>query len=375
MADAANHQATNKPRILIVDDSRLVRIKLTNVLQDEFAIEEAEDGEKGWDTLVADDKVQVVLTDAGMPNLDGYGLIERIRANDTPRIKNIPVIMITAADDEESRQAALDIGATDFITKPFDKAQLVARVRSQVKLDQTSRDLAENATDDQLTGVRSRRFFLMRGKQDIAFTSRHDQDLSVIAVGIDNFETIKANADSKLISKVLFDIAKTIKDCIRTEDTLARTRNSQFAIIAPTLGWSEAELVCNRIRRKVSASPLNNESADLSLSISIGLVNHGVDKVETIEDYLALAEKYVAKAQAAGGNSLMATEKKAAPKKRISLDASAKILELGDPERLTPHLKTIVAQIIPILEYCNRKLGLGADDHIQAIKEKLKNSA
>lgn len=372
MTESTDNQAPSKPRILIVDDSRLVRIKLTNVLQDEFSIDEAEDGEDGWETLLADDKIQVVLTDAGMPNLDGWGLIERIRSHGDMRIQNIPIIMITAAEDEESRQRALGLGATDFITKPFDKAQLVARVRAHAKADQTSRDLAEHATDDQLTGVRSRRYFLMRGKQDIAFTTRHNQDLSVIVVGIDQFEAIKANDEGNLINKVLGEIATTLKDCIRTEDTLARTSESNFAIIAPTLGWGEAELVCNRIKRKISSSPLNSEGSDVSLSISIGLVNHGVDKVETIEEFLELAEKYVAKAQAAGGNSVMATEKKEAPKKRVSLDAASRIMEMGDPEKLAPHLKMIMAQIIPLLEFCNVKLCLGADDHIQAIKEKLK---
>lgn len=374
MAESSDNQAPNKPRILIIDDSRLVRIKLTNVLQDEFSIDEAEDGEDGWETLLADDKIQVVLTDAGMPNLDGWGLIERIRAHGDMRIKNIPIIMITAAEDEESRQRALGIGATDFVTKPFDKAQLIARVRTHARLDQTSRDLAEHATDDQLTGVRSRRYFLMRGKQDIAFTTRHNQDLSVFVVGIDNFDSIKANDDGNLVNKVLGEFATILKDSIRTEDTLARTSDSHFAIIAPTLGWPEAELVCDRIKRKISASPLNSENSDLSLSTSIGVVNHGIDKVETIEEFLQLAEQYVAKAQKSGGNCIMATEKKVVPKKRVSLDASSRIIEMGDPERLTPHLRTIAAQIIPLLEFCNNKLGLGADDHIQAIKEKLKAS-
>lgn len=371
----ADDQAPSKPRILIVDDSRLVRIKLNNVLQDEFSIDEAEDGEDGWETLLADDKIQVVLTDAGMPNLDGWGLIERIRGHGDLRVKNIPIIMITAAEDEESRQRALGIGATDFITKPFDKAQLIARVRAHAKLDQTSRDLAEHATDDQLTGVRSRRYFLMRGQQDIAFTTRHDQNMSVIVVGIDNFDSIKANDDSSLINKVLAEVAKTIKSCIRTEDTLARTSDSQFGIIAPTLGWPEAEQVCNRIRTKLSESPLNNESAGLSLTTSIGLASLDVDKLNTIEEFLGLAEQYVAKAQAGGGNSLMATEKKEVPKKRVSLDASARILELGDPGRLVPHLRTIAGQILPLLEFCNEKLGLGVDEHIQAIREKLKASS
>ena len=376
MSPSADSQTENqepgKPRILIIDDSRLVRIKLTNVLQDEFSIDEAEDGEDGWETLLADDKIQVVLTDAGMPNLDGWGLIERIRAHNDARIKEIPIIMITAAEDEESRQRALGLGATDFVTKPFDKAQLVARVRTHARLDQTTRDLAEHATDDRLTGVRSRRYYLMRGAQDIAFTSRHDQELSVIVVGIDHFDTIKANADGDLINRVLGEVAGIIKTCIRTEDTLARTSESHFAIIAPTLGWPEAEQVCGRIKSKLSQSPLNNESSDLSLSTSIGVVNHGIDKVNTIEEYLSLAEQYVAKAQAAGGNSIMATEKKKTVKKRVSLDAFSRILEHGDADRLAPHFRTIMIQILPLLEFCNLKLKLGAEDHIQAIKEKLK---
>ena len=88
---------SEKPRILIIDDSRLVRVKLTNVLQDEFDISEAEDGESGWEKLLADDNIKVVLTDAGMPKLDGYGLIKRIRAHGESRVQEVPIIMITAA--------------------------------------------------------------------------------------------------------------------------------------------------------------------------------------------------------------------------------------------------------------------------------------
>ncbi len=368
----ADDQSSAKPRIIIVDDSRLVRVSLSNVLQDEFEIVEAIDGEEGWEALLANNKIQVVLTDAGMPKLDGYGLIERIRAHEKKRLQEIPIIMITAAEDEESRQEALKIGATDFITKPFDKAQLLARVRAQAKHDQTTRELAKQSTDDKVTGIRSRHYFLTRGKQDLAFTTRHDQDLSVIVVGMDNFQTLRATGDKAIIMNALSAVAKALKTSIRTEDTLARTSNSHFAIIAPTLGWSEAEVVCNRIRQQISESPFNNEHSELSLTVSIGLVNHGVDKVETIEEYLSLAEKYVAKAQAAGGNSLMATEQKKAAKKRISIDAALRILMQGRPDALVPHLNSIAAQIIPLLEYCNKKLIWGADEHIEAIKKRLK---
>jgi len=372
MAPSTEQQVSAKPRILIVDDSRLVRVSLSNVLQDEFEIVEAVDGEDGWSKLLGDGLIQVVLTDAGMPKLDGYELIERIRSHGEKRIQECPTIMITAAEDEKSRQEALEIGATDFITKPFDKAQLLARVRAHAKFDQTTRDLAQKSTDDKATGIRSRHYFLMRGKQDIAFTTRHDQDLSVILVGMDNFKTLYASGDKTIVVNALTAIARALKTCIRTEDTLARTSNDQFAIIAPTLGWSEAEIVCNRIRQTISSSPFNNEHSDLSLTVSIGLVNHGVDKVNTIEEYLLLAERYVAKAQAAGGNSVMATEQKEAPKKRVSIDSALRVLAQGKMDVLVPHLNNIAVQIIPLLEYCNKKLIWGADEHIAALKKRLK---
>lgn len=100
----------SKPRVLIIDDSRVVRVSLKKVLSNEFDIIEAEDGEEGWAALLADRRIQVVLTDAAMPRLDGYALIARIRAHDDVRINDIPVNMVTAADDEAARQRALGLG-------------------------------------------------------------------------------------------------------------------------------------------------------------------------------------------------------------------------------------------------------------------------
>jgi two-component system cell cycle response regulator len=370
MAESADKQASDKPRILIIDDSRLVRVSLSNVLQDEFHIGEAEDGEAGWAALLADDQTQVVLTDAGMPKLDGYGLIERIRAHDVQRIREIPIIMITAADDEESRQRALALGATDFITKPFDKAQLLARVRAQAKLDKTTRDLAERTTDDVISGVRSRRYFLKRGEQDLAFAGRHNQDLSVIVVAIDDLDAIKESGGGAAVNAVLVAVAGALKDSVRKEDTLARSADAQFAIIAPTLAAAEAESVCDRIRQQISALPVT-AATEVSLTVSIGLVNRVVDAANTIEEYLTQAEQYVSKAQAAGGNGLMATRKKETPAKRVSIDAALRILAMGDPEKLLPHLMPIAEQILPLLEFCNQKQQWGIESELRSIKEKL----
>lgn len=372
-----------KPRIIIIDDSRLVRVSIANVLRDDFDIKEAGDGEEGWETLLADDQIQVVLTDAGMPNLDGYGLIERIRAHADTRLKDIPIIMITAADDEESRQRALGIGATDFITKPFDKAQLLARTRAQAKLDQTARvlaetseALAEHATDDQLTGVRSRRYFLKRGEQDLAFAKRHQRDLAVITVTLDSFESRKQELGPEATNALLCHVANKLKASVRTEDTLARIGAAQFAILAPMLGQDEAVDVCHRITQQVSAAPFSHGASEITLTVSLGLVNHGVDQVQSIDDFLSLAENYAAEAQGQGGNRVArhTVEAKAPSKKRISLDAVERILEKGEFEKLIPHLDKIAEQVLPLLLFCNEHKQWGLEVQIQAIQEKMGSS-
>ena len=103
MSRDAITSAAEKPRVLVVDDSRLMRKAIHKFIQGEFEATEAEDGEKGWEMLVGDDQIQVVIADVLMPRLDGYALICRIRAADEARIRDVPVIVITGAEDDETR--------------------------------------------------------------------------------------------------------------------------------------------------------------------------------------------------------------------------------------------------------------------------------
>jgi len=370
---------TRKPRVLVIDDSRVVRVSLKKVLNNEFEIVEAEDGEAGWEALLADEQIQVILTDAGMPRLDGYGLIARIRAHDDVRINDIPVNMVTAADDAAARQRALDLGATDFITKPFDKAQLLARVRAQARLDQTTRELAqttvalqEQATDDALTGVRSRRYLLKRGEQDLAFAARHKQDLSILVITLDDADQLKEKHTATTLNLLLTALADCLQTSIRKEDTLARIADTRFAIVAPTLGGVEAYKVGNRILQQIANQPFNVGERQISLTVSLGMSSRGINNIDSIKGFLALAEKYAVSAQAVGGNRLMPAECGSAktPKKCISIDAALRILSKGDREKLIPHIDTMLEQLMPLLDFCNRKQQWGADMELAAIRQK-----
>ncbi|MGD8570592.1 MAG: response regulator [Gammaproteobacteria bacterium] len=125
---SATNETNEKTPILIVDDSRTIRAGLSKVLSKDFSIVEAGDGEDGWEQLQANDSIKLVITDIMMPQLDGYGLICRIRGAETDWLKKLPIIVVTSAEDEVSRERAHACGANNFIVKPAKPQDLLERV-------------------------------------------------------------------------------------------------------------------------------------------------------------------------------------------------------------------------------------------------------
>jgi two-component system cell cycle response regulator len=129
-----------KPRVLIADDSRIVRAMLIKHIQNQFEYREALDGEQAWETLLIDPNIRVLITDLTMPNLDGYGLLERIRSSKISRIRDMPVVVVSGSDEHRERERAMANGATDLITKGIATAQLLSRLDVLSKLVDTQRE-------------------------------------------------------------------------------------------------------------------------------------------------------------------------------------------------------------------------------------------
>ncbi len=132
------------PKVLIIDDSRMVRASLIRHLRGRFEVREEADGEDGWQTLMVDPTIQAVITDIGMPRLDGYGLLERIRGSRLSRICTLPVAVISGDDEPDVRVRAKSAGATDFISKSISTVELLARLEACTQLAHTHRDLEES---------------------------------------------------------------------------------------------------------------------------------------------------------------------------------------------------------------------------------------
>jgi diguanylate cyclase (GGDEF)-like protein len=376
--------AADKVRVLVADDSRVIRKAINKILSNEFELVEAEDGETAWEHLLKDDSIEVLVSDIEMPKLDGYSLICRIRAADPERVRNVPIIVITGADDELTRERAFACGATDFIIKPIDGVQLLARTRAHARLDQTTRKLEETATAleeqtavDPLTQLHSRRYFIQRGVQDLAYAKRHTSDLSIIRIDIDNFRTIYKQHGDQISDQILVWLAKILTTTCRTEDTVARIGGGEFAIIAPSSGRMEAAVLCERVRTAVAAGPFKHGTLTLPLTVSLGMSTLGRDPGGTIEELLALAEQRMTLAKAAGGNRLGVSYQEEAPKpeeaviEQPDLETALKMLGANEGGKLVPFLPDLIVRCLPLLEFCNKKLDLGLGFAIESLKDKL----
>lgn len=301
--------AQNPTRILVVDDSTVIRQAIKKMLQTDFDVVIAADGEAGWEQLVADDLIKCLITDIEMPRLDGYAFICRARAAEEPRIRDLPIIAITGAEDEQTKVRAYACGATDFITKPLDRVQLQARVHAYMRYDQTARDLTEKsvvleeeAISDPVTHLRSRRYFLSHGEQDLAFALRHQQDLSVIRLDLDNFKKLYQQYGDDAVDRILIHVAKILSGAARAEDTVARVGGAEFALLAPSTTRAQAAALCERLRAAIESQPVQFNGMGIALTASMGVTAIAVDKRESVAELLKLAEQRLGHAKAEGGN-------------------------------------------------------------------------
>lgn len=306
---AAEPSPQARPRVLVADDSRVIRMAIKKILGADYDLVEVEDGESAWDRIRADSEIQALVTDIEMPKVDGYELICRIRGAAETRLREMPVIAITGAEDEQTKQRAFACGATDFIIKPIDAIQLKARVQAYIRYDQTAREqteksliLEDQSIMDSMTGLCSRRYLNQRGDQDLAFSIRRGSDLVLIRLDIDHFKKLyKAHGDD-ISEDLLTWFAKVLFACARTEDTVARIGGTQFAILASATSIANAAVLCQRLQETLANQPYRHGNITIPITLSMGLASLLQDRRDNFEELLKLAQQRLCHAQSEGGD-------------------------------------------------------------------------
>ena len=370
-----------KPRILAVDDSRVMRRAMSKILSKNYDVVEVENGEDAWTVLLNDDSIQVIFTDLNMPFLDGYGLLERIRTSDDVRLSETPVIIITGKDDDEdAKQEALDKGANDFITKPFDSIQLQARAKAHINFKQTSTKLTETsdklerqATIDETTGLGGQRYFCKVGEETLSYANRHGGQFIIARMDIDDFNNLFIKHGKNIMDSILQTVGEKLSQLVRQEDTIARIGVSKFSLILKETSMEEVIVLAERIRNEIRglAFKLQETEEIIKLTISAGLYEPDTTTKLTFKELITETEKYLTEAVSAGGNRIVShsTDKEPSEKKieDINILELLEKLKENKPEELLPKVDSILHHITPLLKF----LAKNARSEFQAVLRKL----
>ncbi len=291
----------SKPLLLVVDDSRLMRLAARKILRDDFEILEAGDGEQAWDSLQAEAGIHLVMSDLSMPNLDGLGLLKRIRESEHGRIKDLPVIIVTGAEDDDgSRQTALSAGASDFITKPFESVQLLARTKAQAKQQHTQQALLNSEASkaqleqhnqiDLLTGLVNARGFDNAVEESLSFARRHDTELALLMLHVEKYKTLFLRHGKQVAENLLLSLARMLGEGRRREDIVARLDIDTFAVLLPSASAEGARRIAAQVLGNLHAQGFSAESTP-PVSVTIGVSKAAITSATTAAQLLAAARE------------------------------------------------------------------------------------
>jgi diguanylate cyclase (GGDEF)-like protein len=267
-------------RILVVDDDAGTREAMKAVLEESgYAVEVAADGEEAL-ALVATDPPDLVVSDVCMPNSDGFDLTRRLRLAATSR--DIPLILVSARAEMERRVAGLDYGADDFIAKPVDVDELLARIRVHLRHARREKELSRRSMIDMLTGALNRRGILDVVTRERERSVRHGSPLTVVMADANRFKWVNDTLGHAVGDAVLQEIADRLVLAVRAIDRVGRFGGDEFLIVLPETDEDEAAALLPRIR-SVRAT-----AGDGSVGVAAGAAT--LRDAEPLEELLARAD-------------------------------------------------------------------------------------
>jgi len=256
--------------VLIVDDTPASIKILNEALSPEFDVVFALDGREGLE-IARQCRPDLILLDVVMPGVDGYEVCRRLREDE--RTKTIPVIFVTARTDAEAEEYGLNLGAVDYVTKPYQLPIVRARVRNHVSLKRKADLLESLASLDGLTGIPNRRRFDQILESEWKRSARTGAALSVLLLDVDYFKQYNDHFGHGAGDRCLKQIAATVLSSLaRPADIGCRYGGEEFAAVLPDTDLEGARQVAERVRRQVEALAIPQSPSSFidRVTISIG---------------------------------------------------------------------------------------------------------
>ncbi|EHK73143.1 response regulator receiver modulated diguanylate cyclase [Pseudomonas psychrotolerans L19] len=292
------------PLILIVDDQKSNLRVLGDLLRNEARIMLAKSGVQAL-TKAAREHPDLILLDVVMPGIDGLQLIQLFKRR--AETSAIPVIFITAANDLHREVECFELGASDFIQKPFNPLAVLARVRLHLQLARQRRLLEELAHMDPLTAVGNRRRFDEQLTIEWQLAVNRRGSLAIAMLDIDYFKQYNDTHGHGAGDQALARVAQVLEQRIRERDCLARYGGEEFVLLLPGASRTAAEAVLERCRQGIAELRIAHPLAEdrLWLTMSMGLACCNPTPEQTPEGLLKAADNLLYQAKAEGRNRLV----------------------------------------------------------------------
>ena len=365
-----SEQSADKPEILVVDDSKVIRLAARKMLGTDYEIHLAEDGLVGWEILQKNNNISVVFSDLIMPNLNGMELLENIRNSSDDRIANLPVIIMTGHDDsEQGKQTVFDAGATDFISKPFESIDLVSRANSYAHLSRKVIELEKKTGYDKLTGLYNAGMLEEQGAKAFSFASRHKLFISVAYFEILDFQDLFLNYGKNVAQHIIVAVGKRLQDTMREEDIAARLAVAKYALVLPMTNKKNTELVISRIRESINKLVFDTGKEKIRVNFVAGYtspdLSSDVEFAEVLEQTDAALQRAIISStepMVSSDDEVEAAEPAVVITEQDIEKAFAHIIEGSFYQIPDAHLATVVERFSPFLRYVENQTELELEE-------------
>jgi len=295
--------------VLIIDDSDSVRELIIRTLRDVSLFDqyrEARDGIDGIKSLITA-KADLIICDLEMPRMDGFKFLNLVNSRED--LKGIPIIMLTGREDRDLKIKGLEQGACDYVTKPFDAGELVARVKVQMKIkslqDELKRSnelLKELSNTDPLTHLYNRRYLTKILNSEIYRAKRHMECISFLMMDIDNFKKVNDTYGHQNGDMVLSAIAQVIQSGRRSYDIAARYGGEEFVLVLPGASLAGGVKVAEHLRECVRAISFEPPMEGLNVTVSVGVASFPSAQVSDVDSLIRQADEALYRAKQNGRN-------------------------------------------------------------------------
>lgn len=302
----AGNKTTGEKILIVDDDTTNIRVLQNYLFLENYGFDSAANGIRALEMLEAG-KFDLVLLDIMMPRMSGFEVLNRVRKQYTAY--ELPVLMLTAGKQNRDIVAAFQSGANDYLTKPIDRQELIARIKTQLSLSHAVSMAIKNAAlanTDALTGLYNRRFIINSGNREFTNALRLNRPLSVILIDIDLFKKVNDTYGHAEGDRILRHLAETIRSNIRGIDVAARYGGEEFIIILPGEISQGAVQAAEKIRQIVEKSRVMTiHDQVIQYTISIGVASFH-DPESCFEDLINAADKMLYQSKNEGRNRINA---------------------------------------------------------------------